>query len=266
MIWFQRLFPVFMVLWPAAFSVFVEPHRDADARAPVLARRLWLATLAALLVHAGVQAWIEAALPPQHWLRSGWPTAYAVSASMILWFGFGVPALVARDPGWRAPRAAPERSAALAPRHLHHPVPRAAWVAGWIVFALCAGASLWAVLAGAHAAILLGLAWWVFMAGFGARRTVLEAEPLDREGTPELARQYAALRAFKAWCFYALGLAGTVCFSAVALLTVAHPPLAGWAGAALGTTLGLFGAVFGTLASVRRARANRLLHERTREA
>jgi hypothetical protein len=253
-----------MVLWPATFLLLVRPRPDGDAQrsAPAAGRLLGL-TCAALIVHAGVQAWIESTLPATHGLRAGWPVAYAVLASMLLWFGFGARALVARDPAWRAPSTGgTERTASLAPRHLNHPVPRGAWMVGWVVFGACAAASVWAVSEGVHPALLLGLGWW-FMALFGARQAVLEPEPRDRLATPELDASYARLRVFKAWCFFGLGLAGTVCFAGVALLTAVRPASAGITGAVIGSTLGIAGAVFGTVASVRKARAHRMLLDRS---
>lgn len=261
MLWFDRIFPAAMVLWPALFTLFVKRRAHATPDSSERATRLWIATAVALALHAAMQTWLEGRAPEHLALARGWPTGYAVCASMLLWFRFAMPAIAARDAGWRAPEGAEERRASLTPRHVHHPVPRGAWLAGWTLFALCAGVQVWAMTRGAHPVLLLGLTWWIFMAHFGARHAVLEPEPLDSAGSPELAASYASARHLKAWGFYALGLAGTLAFALVSALVVLDPRTAGFVGAAFGTALGLAGALFGTVASIRRARANRLLYE-----
>jgi hypothetical protein len=132
---------------------------------------------------------------------------------------------------------------------------------GWIVFGLCVGATFWAIAQGAPAMLMLGLAFWIGLGVFGSRGTLTEAEPMDMAGSPELAEAWASLRGFKAWCFYGIGLVGTIGFAAVAVVTVYAPGVAGMSGALFGTAGGIAGGVFGTMGSVRRARVNALLQE-----
>lgn len=270
MIWFARLFPAFMLLWPAVFTLFVRPRRSAsEARARTA--RLWWATGAFLVLHAGVEALLETQLPERHSLRVGWVPFISVCGSMLLWFSFAMPALQARQPGWndaqraagtggRDPRPA-VRSASLQPRHVIHPIPRRAWAVGWSLCGLCTAAMIWSFTRGVTPWVAFGLSFWVFSGYFGGRLTVMEPEPLDPRGSPELQRAYARLRSFKAWGLYWFGLSGTTVFTAVAVILAVRPDVGGWVGAILGCAIGVAGGVFGTVGSIRRAGVNALLAE-----
>jgi len=262
MIWFHRLFPACMVLWPALFAALLSRRapREAPSRG---AARLWVLTLLALAVHAGVQTWLEARLAPTSALRVGWPVFYSVFASMLLWFSVAVPWLRARDPGWDTPWAAGAavRSASLVPRERTNPVPRSAWLFGWLVFTACGVAMGWAATRGVSPFLLAGLGFWLLAGPLAARESLLEPEPLDPRGSPELQLAYAAQRRFRAWGFFAFGLLGTLLFAAISVLMVYEPHGAGLAGGILGSVFGLAGGLFGTRASMHRARINRLLHD-----
>jgi hypothetical protein len=272
MIWFLRLFPAFMILFPLGFTLFAGRHPErASDEGTQLMRRLWSVTLAAITIHIAVVALTET--DPEAWrlLRAAWPVGFGTGSFMVIWFGFAMKALQARQPGYRnlpnpgSPE--PVRSASLTPRDTTSPVPRGAWFAGWAVFGLCAGATGWALLQGVPSMLILGLAFWLGMGVFGSQASLTEAEPMDTAGSPELAEAWGRLRSFKAWCFYGMGLIGTIGFAAVAVITVFAPGVAGMSGAIFGTAGGIAGGVFGTMASVRRARVNALLQELgTREA
>lgn len=103
---------------------------------------------------------------------------------------------------------------------------------------------------------------------WAVRRTREESEPRDPAAGPELAENYARLRDFRARCFY--WLFGIVMPGVMGSLAVAmawaplNRNLGGWlgmAGGVGGTLMGFAGAVFGTVASLRRVRINRELRE-----
>jgi len=266
MFWFLRLYPAFMILFPLAFVLFSGRHPErAHDDVPQRMRVLWIVSLTALAVHLAGVALIES--DPEGWriLRAAWPVGVGTGLFFVLWFGFGVPALQARQPGYRnmpnpgSPE--PVRSASLTRRDTTSPISRGAWVIGWTVFGLCVGATVWAIAMGAPAMLMLGLTFWLGMGVFGSRGSLTEAEPMDMAGSPELAEAWARLRGFKAWGFYGIGLVGTIGFAVVAVVTVFVPDVAGMSGAIFGTAGGVAGGVFGTIASIRRARVNSLLQQ-----
>lgn len=271
MLWFHRLFPAAMFLWPAALVLCLRPHPTrALAEAPERSRRVLAATAVALLVHAVVRATIERSTSLPAFWGVGWTPFAATFGSMLLWFRFAVPALAARQPGWSAeagverPEARPGpsvRAASLEPRHRADPVPLGAWVAGWALCVLAAGASVWAILRGVSPALLAGLCFWLFAGPLGARASLLEPEPMDERGSPELREAYARLRALRSWGFFWFGLLGTLFFAGVAVATALEPRAAALAGGIGGAAFGLLGAAFGTLASLRRARIESLRQE-----
>lgn len=277
MIWFHRLFPVLMLAWPAVFTLCSRPHPAlALPEAGARTRRLVLVSLLALVVHGVVRLWIETSSSLPIAFGVGWTPFVSSFGSLALWFWVGMPALAARQPGWgpmpapasehaalsRGPSREPlVRSASLVPRERSNPVPRGAWLAGWAACAACAAATLWAIARGVSPALLTGLCFWLGCGPLATRSSLLEPEPLDEHGSPELLLAYARLRRFKAWGFFWFGLCGTFVFAAIAVASAVYPREAGLAGGLSGAALGLLGGAFGTLASVRRARINTLRHE-----
>lgn len=262
MVWFDRLFPVFMLAFPAVFTLFVRATEDANRpRCALLARRLWLATTALLLLHVAVQVGFETGvLSSRDDLRSGFSQMLSVVGFFPLWFVLAAPLLAARHPGWRGTQGAdkPVRAASLTPRHLHDPVPTAVWVMCWLIFAGCVGVTLWSVIQTGNPIVLVSLIFWPGFA-WGARVTLTEGEPRDAAGSPELAAAWDDYRRFRAYGFLGCGLSGGLLFSATAVLMVMAPESAGLVGGIGGASVGLLGGIFGTVASVRRARVNALL-------
>jgi hypothetical protein len=266
MIWFNRLFPPFMVLFPLVFVLCTRAHpKRARDDAPRRMQRLWLVTLIALALHLVVQPWLESNPGSLEVLRRAWPLVLGTGGFMMIWFAFAMPALQAKHPGWRnlPNQGSPEpvRSASLTPRNTTSPISRGTWIMGWTLFGLCTGAIGWAITEGAPSVLLLSIAWWLGFSVYGSRASQVEAEPMDAAGSPELAEAWASLRSFKAWCFFSIGLLAMLGFAAVAVVTVYAPQSAGMSGAVLGTAGGIAGGVFGTVASIRRARINALLQE-----
>jgi hypothetical protein len=276
MLWFDRLFPVFMLSFPAAFVLGVRAHaRFALDTTPRLRRRVFRATAIGLVVHLAVQLALEVMQAERTGLRAAWTVLCATGGSLWLWFGFALPALAAAHPGWRSPHGMPEpasdatrggspgavRVASLAPRDRGGEIPASVWWTCWIIVAACSVAIAWAVGQGVSSVLLLGLGFWFGMAVFGTRKAPLEAEPRDAGGSPELAAAYASLRRFKVWCWLWMGLIGTLTFAVVGVVAAIEPRSAGWLGAVLGTSFGVAGGVFGVVASIRRARIHARLAE-----
>lgn len=264
MIWFERLFPLVMVLWPAAVLACVRPlPGKVRPDAAVLARRAWLGTLAAVVVVGLCQWAAEAGLDGTPVLAHGWRVAVPLTFSFLLWFRLCMPALRARHPGWGDPtaRTTGQRSASLTPRHVRPELPGWAWVLGALIWVASSVVLVRAVVADAASpALLVALLPYPGFA-LGARQVRAEAEPRDAADSPELVAAYASLRRFRAWSFWWVGVLMTLAFAAMAL-SLHHSWLdSGVLGAVLGAGVGLLGAFLGCVASVRRARVNALLAE-----
>ena len=80
MLWFERLFPPLMLLWPLAILLCVRPVPDrATDEAPALTRRTVLATLAAQLLMVLLQVASEAGLEGTLMLWHGWRPVVSVT-------------------------------------------------------------------------------------------------------------------------------------------------------------------------------------------
>lgn len=261
MVWFQRLFPALMLLWPALCAQLLRPRRAASGAGGLLV--VWLATAAFLLVHGVVQFWLERAQPMGSRLRIGYPIFMAVLGGSVLWFGFALRALAEMRPGLTASEPRPEgdlRTASLVARHRQNPVPPVAWVIGWAVFVLSVGAMVWAMTRGAPVGLIAGTAFWLFSGPLAARMSLTEPEPLDRYGSRELTEAYERMRSFKVWVFYWMGLTGTLVFAMVTVVMAVRPEIGGWLGAIFGTSLGIAGGIVGMMGGIRRARIVELRH------
>lgn len=266
MIWFDRLFPVFMLLWPVVFvhCVRVHPTRAEPDHREAAARLLWLSLAAVALFGVG-QLVLEAVSEQRTGLRAGWPLLNATAVSMLLFFVWGRPALTKRSPGWgTSVGTTPVRSASLTPRDFGPALPGWAMPAGWLVFAACLAVMIWTLTEGVRPVIMVGLMAWPFMT-LGLRRVALEPEPLDPGGSPELLAAYATSRSLKAWGFWCLGLCMTLLFTVVAAISLSAPMTAGLIGGLAGSALGIAGGAFGVCASLARARINERLQDLSSE-
>ncbi len=272
--WFNLCFPLFMILSPAVFSLFIKkvPANDADKGAQEskidrLRTRLWFWTTIAVIVFAACYLWLPRELTRQMWVLF-----------FPLWFVCVMPLLQAKDRGW-GPIHVPEgtRSASLAPRDRVSPVPGWTWGLALAVWLVGIAILVW-LLARQSAQ---GQGWWVgFFAFFGGpfwlaggylgvRMFLVEAEPIDPGASQELADAYEEFRRFKAWMVYGLSCAAMLLFLSVSLLLALGPQyemIAIWIGAGGGSLLGILGGVFGTYGSIRRARLARLLMDLREEA
>lgn len=258
MFWFDLLFPVFMLLFPAGFTLFVRRAEDVEAggrtnqeHVQALSQRLWLGTASALIAYLVAFQFLAPSVTQYSWVLF-----------FPLWFGLAQPVLQAKNPSWGSMHEnQTQRSASLKPRVIENPVPVGAWVAAW-------GLWLTSVLVIAMAKpqsglpgwvpwlIVSGGAFWLLFGPWGVRMFLQEAEPMDTSGSPELAAEYGRFRAFKAWGWYYASVLAMFLASATALLIayLPHSELPIWIGAGGGSLLGVAGGVFGTYCSIRRVR------------
>jgi hypothetical protein len=270
---FDLLFPPAMILFPALMCLFWPRPADAavdERRTQTLTRWLWLGTMAALAVFGAV------------WWTWGGPVARHLWVLCWLLFPLAMILLNAKNPDMVTHNTgATTRTASLVSRRAASPVPAAAWVVAWLLWAMgvAAVAVGWALSPAAAGGpgmgwmlaggLLIGAAICPALAMWSVRLVCQEPEPLDQRGSADLAAAYARLRAFRAWGMYALfGLVMPVTLSVFAAVTVWLPMdgrLSMWlgiAGGVLGTIFGLAGAALGTMASLHRARINGLLRRR----
>jgi hypothetical protein len=287
MYWFNIVFPLVMILFPAVFMTLARPNHQADvdlARAGRLTLWLWLATLGAV----GLWAVAYVAIAPRAALFL-WPLFFP------LFFGFFGPLMRAKNPDWVSmpPPDLPVRGASLTPRLSQPATPT------WSI------AMIWAVWGAFFAAVLVILDWsvlrsgdpalftrrslgWIGLAISGGivllvplatlciRRDRGEPQTLDPEGSKELIDLYARRRRQRAWMFVGgaltmILLQGSISI-AMALISRGVLPeqqtgvALGWAGGIAGSIVGVAGGILGTMSTIQAARINACLRELTSSA
>ncbi len=267
-------FPYGFLAWftsSAALAEAAPAERDAARRPLTL---LLLASLACTLVQGAAAAVVAAD-------GDGADTVFWFGGMVsfhVLWWPLVAPSLN-RARGALEARAAgarpTERRASLRARRPEQYLPRGWWlvpsgifVAGLtyvVVSALTAGP----IEGGARLVVLLFLgAALSFLLSYGIWAHVAALGPQDLTGAPDpeaLERALEDLRRFLVRGVFVLDTAAVAVFTAVAVLA-AVPDLSdatrntvgAWIGGGGGSLVGLLGGVFGTLASVRRIRAERL--------
>lgn len=261
--YFDYAFTLLMIFFPAVFTLFF-PGRDLAAEIVARGKRLRLALWSATLVCAAA-----------YLLLARWQPAvgyFIWMAFFPLWFNLAMPLLRLRNPAWRTPARDAVRSASLVRRDLLPPALRFGWIALGAFWALLLGVTA----AGFVFAPARPTQWWLLAfnlaAGFelwilhwAMRRSLVEPEPAAPGDSEALRRERESFRRFKLNAWFLL--------AAVAMLIFSLPPLLlawygndalGWAiaiGAGGGTLAGIGGGVFGTWATVRRARINQLYLE-----
>lgn len=269
MFWYDLLFPPLMIVAPLLMTFLFRTPPTVEVDRPRL-RRLYLWFALATALSLAVFAILYLAVSPEV-SRHSWPLCFVGFALMIRLLAVKCPHLVVHSPQLTV------RTASLVNRARTIPVPRSLFRLLWILWAAAVGG------------VLLRLAWpmddgervrW-FCALGGAIVMVLnpilipwavcrcmdEPEPLDAAGSLELEQEYAANRRFRAWGFFWLGLTMTLVLGgAMAIVTWipqdgASGALIGGIGGGLGAAIGIGGAIFGTMASLRRARIAAKLHE-----
>ncbi len=267
--WFDFVFPLVMILWPATFSLFIRHHPDPDddaaervERIARLRRRLWLGTVLAVTAYLALYASAFS-----EFARYVWVTCFP------LWFAGAMPLFQAKDRGWR-PLHRPEgtRAATLQRRDLEPASLQTARKAAWTGWLALFAATVWAV---AESGQGLRLAWtlifpligggWLAWGAYFGRMATLEPEPIDVSASPELARGYAEFRNFKLWGWFALSVLAMLAFCTTSLLLALDPSglmtTAIVIGAGGGSLAGVLGAAFGVRADFYRTRLHRLYQD-----
>lgn len=268
------LFPLIFVL---AVPTKVEEH---DARDAARKRQFALAifTMLAIAVWGGLALIArETRLPVfEHSSRMAWVMFFP------LWFGLGMPAVIAKNPAWggvcrpmESP-GSPVRTASLKPRHRENPI--RTW--HWVLMAVVSLVPL--ILLASRGAFSFGPDGpeassarfrWVLITGvygfcslmtlpivpFSVRKSLVEPEPLDPSGSPELEAMYRSERRKRILgLFWLLGVFQPLTLGALLNAMVWAPPASGRTlgiiGAVVGTSIGLAGGVIGTITTIRRVR------------
>lgn len=294
----ELLFGAGMLLLPWIFMRFYKPYDEAKVdmhRIRRLRLRLNLWTLVVVAAWS-VGFYAESADAMGWWNDLPWIFNVGLRghsaiqfAFFPLWFGLAMPLLQASRPEaasafhsmYKGSESKPRqvRSASLTKRSPVSHVPRYAYFllhSIWILGSIICVYSIWAQHAELSAvnprywlmpALSLPMAMMIALIMPACLRALAaEPEPLDGEQSPELMDAYARLRAVKIKGFFGL-------FTCMALLMSAMPVVMLWwgvdgrflgmVGATAGSSLGIAGAVFGTLMGNRRMHINRLLSERS---
>lgn len=269
--YFDTVFVLLMILFPAVFTLFVSrkdgpqgsPAAEADAELAARRTRLWAWTALAVLAYAGLLA-----------LGVRTPAYLTPLAFFALWFLLALPVLQAKDPGWRGVPRNAVRTATLTRRDLLPAGLQRAWLlltVAWLLLCVAAaagvivdapGAAMWWLLifpliGGAE----LALFYWA------GRRSLAEAEPSPVNESAELRATRDQLRKLKLYGWFGAAAVCVLLFSLPAILLLWLGPSALTAsivvGAGGGALAGIGGGVFGTLADLRRAKLNRLCIEQS---
>lgn len=261
--YYNTIFTLFMILFPAVFTLFIRTRPGTDEQDRTQRRltlTLWFATAVAVFAYLLLARWQPA-------------VAYVMWCVFFpLWFGLAMPLLRTRDPGWGPVVRGARRSASLVRRD----VLPARLRFGWIVLTALWGVLLCLSLLGLGLAVVQPAQWWLLAfnltAGFelwllhwAMGRSLIEPEPLAADESDELREARARFHGFKLLGWLTLAALMVLIFSLPPLLLIWYGNAAlAWAiaiGAGGGTLAGIGGGVFGTLASVRRAEINRLCSE-----
>lgn len=260
---FDYLFTLCMILFPAVFTLFV---RQKDGASETQAKRrkmtlvLWFSTVAAVIVYL-LLARLNPALAYFMWFMF-----------FPLWFLLAMPLLQARDPGWRPLAQDNVRSASLVRRDR---LPSRLRV-GWIAITVLWGLLLCVSVAGLALAVSQPAQWWLLFFNLAAggelwllywamKRSMIEPEPAMPRESDALHAERENFHRFKLYGWFVLASLMMLIFSLPPLLLIWYGNTAlTWAivvGAGGGTLIGIGGGVFGTIASIKRAKINRLCLE-----
>ncbi len=254
-------FTLFMILFPAVFTLFFRPKQPLDdarrARVLVLGRRLWAGTGVALLACVALYVW-QPAVAYFMWL-----------AFFLLWFLLAMPLLQTRNPEWGPIRRGTVRSASLVPRDRLPPELVAGWISVTVLWLLLLCVALLGVTLFAQGPAR----WWLLLFNLAAgaelwilhwamRRSMIEPEPVSPLDNDAIRVERENFHRFKLYGWLWLALAVMLIFSVPPLLLIWYGDgVLTWAivvGAGGGTLVGIGGGVFGTIASLKRAKINRL--------
>lgn len=261
--WLLRVgVPLVMLLSPVAMVVCFRLWVPVDVAPEKVKRRkyltvaLWSGTIVAL-VGFGVARML---LP--------WNLAMQVMYLFFpLWFGLAMPLLYLTHSRLFTthPPNQPVRSATLRPRELDNPIPAAAWLLPWAIWAAGLGLLVWLFftveprnpLAVKIAIAIQGsLILLPILGPYGIRGLLREPEPLADSSPSELLARYRSVRRFRAFGMFVLlclMLAGHSTLFAASGWGVPGETVGRW-GATIGLVVGSLGAVIGVIAGLRLGR------------
>ncbi len=274
-------FVPFMLLFPLVFVLFVPTKvEEHEARETASRRQMALVIFTFLAIATwGAMTLIayQTRLPIFDQIaRMAWVMFFP------LWFGLAMPTVLAKNPAWGGAcrnletQGSPVRTASLKPRHRENPV--RTW--HWVLMAIVSLVPL--ILLASRGAFSFGPAGpaaegarfrWVLMTGIygfctlvtlpivpiSVRKSLVEPEPLDPDGSPELEAMYSSERRKRILSLYwLLGIAQPLMlgalFNGMVWGFTASGRTLGIIGAIGGTTIGIAGGVIGTIATIRRVR------------
>jgi hypothetical protein len=279
---FMLLFVPTMLVAPLAFALCIRskaasPAQEADVRRATVV--LIIATIVALGLWLGATVAGTATRNPilMHGARFLWVLFFPLA------FGFAMPLVRLKNPAWGegAPTGA-IRTASLVNRRRCSPIGASTWTALallWVAIPVVVAARwfagpfpddsaqfIWSVVLAT--AVLQSLLLAIVLP-ISVRAILIEPEPLDAAGSPDLARLYEELRTTKLrGMVLLLGAAMPIVMGTAFVLFAwfqMHGTVA-WIGAIGGTAIGLAGAWFGTAMSIRRVRIAELRSELDRAA
>ena len=261
--YFDFVFPLFMILFPAIFTLFVgakSKDPEQHAKSIKLARLLWFSTGFTVIAYILLARWYPV-------------IAYFMWLMFFpLWFMLAMPLLRARDPGWRPLARDTLRSASLVRRDVLPPALRVAWIVALVLWGLLLCTSVMGIVL----AVSELARWWLlfFHVAAGAelwllhwamRRSLIEPEPTSPHETELIRAERDSFHRLKLNAWFILAAVAMLIFSLPPLLLIWYGNGAlMWAiaiGAGGGTLAGIGGGIFGTIASVKRAKINRLCIE-----
>ncbi|MFN7731053.1 MAG: hypothetical protein ACK5OB_04070 [Pirellula sp.] len=285
------VFAPFMLLVPLGVVVAMPNRATSDAKRALAKRLQWTLvgfTLLALATSLGL-SWIAASgsLPVGHPLQQ--IAMHCWVLFFPLWFGLAMPCVQAKLPATQGAGNATSlggmqgetRTASLVNRLRQHPLQKWEWIVGGAISIAClsliaarglvpfpteepSGASQgaflrWLLALGIYAACVV-LQW--IIVPISLRAMLLEPEPMDAEGSPELQEAYSNYRKQKGRVLYwMLAVIQPVFLGGMIAVMVWMPgrtPSLGLVGGIGGTLLGLCGAAFGSLMTHRRLQIDKL--------
>lgn len=283
-----------MLLVPLGVAAAMPNRGENDAKRALATRLQWalvLFTLLALATWLGLSM-IAAreSLPLGHPLKQ--VSMHCWVLFFPLWFGLAMPCMQAKSPPNQASGSTSivelglgeTRTASLVNRLRKPPLKKWEWGFGVGMSIACIGILAargllpfdsegqtgttqgaflrWLLALGIYLGCLL--IQWIIVP-ISLRAMLLEPEPMDAEGSPELQDAYSGYRALKArGLFWLTGVVLPVFLGAMIAVMVWMPGRSSWVGLVGGiggTFLGLCGAAFGSLMTHRRNQIDKLRHE-----
>jgi hypothetical protein len=245
MLWFDHVFPPFMILaMPLLYTIIPgKPSSDANAaKARQLQRLLWVVGVVSVAIYFFVYHTFGGGQWRQLW------TLCFLQMPII------VQLMRVKNPAYTTPNASQIRVAVLENRDQSVIVPVMAWLVVWMLWGTLASLAAYGFFVN-EAPSRLG--WLILMfvvcsavfLAFGpalVKRVLLEPEPMDPNNSPALHAAYEKHRRARSWVFFAMPTLSVLTFGLLAV-SVAWLATSSHAEAQIGLYGGLAGGVIGTV-------------------